>query len=164
VTVLTDLFGHQEWADAEHWRAIQACPDALSDARIKLRLHHIHVVQRALAWVVGSRDKGFEITTVEDFTDPELLKKYAQEYHVRIVPELLALTPEQLARRVAIPWFKDPPLELRVEEALLQCVMHSHYHRGQNATKLRERGGEPPMTDLIVWYWKGKPAADWTVR
>ena len=37
--------------------------------------------------------------------------------------------------------------------------MHSHYHRGQNATRLRELGGEPPMTDLIVWYWKGRPVA-----
>jgi uncharacterized damage-inducible protein DinB len=39
--------------------------------------------------------------------------------------------------------------------------MHSHYHRGQNATRLRELGGEPPMTDLIVWYWKGRPRPDW---
>jgi uncharacterized damage-inducible protein DinB len=39
--------------------------------------------------------------------------------------------------------------------------MHSHYHRGQNATRLRELGGEPPPTDLIVWYWKGRPAPEW---
>ncbi|MGH9369351.1 MAG: MFS transporter [Thermoanaerobaculia bacterium] len=29
------------------------------------------------------------------------------------------------------------------------------------ATRLRELGGEPPLTDLITWYWKGKPAAPW---
>jgi hypothetical protein len=32
---------------------------------------------------------------------------------------------------------------------------------GQNATRLRELGGAPPMTDLIVWYWKGRPLSDW---
>jgi uncharacterized damage-inducible protein DinB len=39
--------------------------------------------------------------------------------------------------------------------------MHSHYHRGQNATRLRELGGDPPGTDLITWIWKGRPAASW---
>jgi uncharacterized damage-inducible protein DinB len=40
--------------------------------------------------------------------------------------------------------------------------MHSQHHRGQNATRLRELGGEPPMTDLIVWYWKGRPGPRWS--
>jgi hypothetical protein len=35
-------------------------------------------------------------------------------------------------------------------KALLQGAMHSHYHRGQDATRLRELGGEPPMTDMMV--------------
>ena len=30
-----------------------------------------------------------------------------------------------------------------------------------NAVILRELGGEPPATDLIVWLWKGRPAPDW---
>ena len=38
-------------------------------------------------------------------------------------------------------------------------AMHSQWHRGQNAMRLRELGGEPPTTDLIVWYWKGRPSA-----
>ena len=40
--------------------------------------------------------------------------------------------------------------------------MHSHYHRGQNATRFRELGGEPPMTDFIVWLRDGQPAARWS--
>ncbi len=32
--------------------------------------------------------------------------------------------------------------------------MHCHYHRGQNASGLKELGGRLPLTDLIVWYWK----------
>ena len=39
--------------------------------------------------------------------------------------------------------------------------MHSQHHRAQNATRLRELGGKPPTTDLIVWYWKGRPAPHW---
>jgi uncharacterized damage-inducible protein DinB len=52
-------------------------------------------------------------------------------------------------------------MTLTVTEALTQCDMHSQHHRGQNATRLRELGGEPPPTDLIFWYWKGRPAPEW---
>jgi uncharacterized damage-inducible protein DinB len=161
--VLTDLLGHQAWADAEHWRALESHPPALADPAIKLRLHHIHIVQRAFAWTVGDREQPFEFTTVDDFPDVSMLKAYAREYYSRTLPALQALGPAQRAERIVIPWFQDPPLDLTVEEALLQCAMHSHYHRGQNATRLRELGGEPPPTDLIVWYWKGRPAADWNI-
>ncbi len=44
--------------------------------------------------------------------------------------------------------------------ALLQMTAHSNYHRAQNATRLRELGSKPPLTDLIFWYWKGQPEAE----
>src|SRR5262249_13698581 len=28
----------------------------------------------------------------------------------------------------------------------------------QNVTRFRDLGGEPPPVDLIVWFWKGRPA------
>jgi uncharacterized damage-inducible protein DinB len=159
--MLTDLLRHQEWADAEHWRAILASAASRDDAAIRTRLHHIHLVQRAFAWIVGDRPSEFEIRNVEDFPDLPSLNVYAQDYYLRLLPPLMALSPEQLSRAVDVPWFRDPPLTLRAEQALLQCAMHSHYHRGQNATRLRELGGEPPLTDLIVWYWKDRPGPSW---
>ena len=64
-------------------------------------------------------------------------------------------------RIVSIPFYRDKEFALRVDEALLQAVTHSHYHRAQNATRLRALGGEPPGTDLIVWYAKRRPAPRW---
>ena len=32
---LNELYAHQAWADAEHWRAIEAHPAALSDKAIR---------------------------------------------------------------------------------------------------------------------------------
>jgi uncharacterized damage-inducible protein DinB len=160
--MLQDLLRHQEWADAEHWRAIECCPAAAADQGVRARLHHIHLVQRAFAWIVGDRVERFAITKPEDFADMPALKLHATEYYARSFPLLLQLTADQLARRINVPWFQNPPLELRVDEALTQCVMHSHYHRGQNATRLRELGGEPPATDLIVWLWQGRPSANWS--
>ena len=100
-SLLRDFCGHQAWADAEHWWAIEAHAAASHDQVIRNPLHH------------------------------------------------------------SMPWFTNPPLSITVAEALTQCAMHSHYHRGQNATLLRELGGVPPATDLIVWQWKGRPAGTW---
>jgi uncharacterized damage-inducible protein DinB len=158
---LRGLYGHQEWADAEHWRAIGTHPAAREDDAVRTRLHHIHFVQRAFLWTVGDRQQQFVPTKAEDFATLDQLRSYAREYHEQMAPFLAGLSDARLAEQVSIVWFTDPPLTITVAEALTQCAMHSHYHRGQNATRLRELGGVPPTTDLIVWQWKGRPAGTW---
>jgi uncharacterized damage-inducible protein DinB len=159
--VLRDLYGHQAWADAEHWRAILAHAPAREDRAIRDRLHHLHLVQRGFLWAVTDQTVPFPFTKPDDFKVLTDLRAYAADYHDRITRMVAAVTDTRLAETIEIPWFTDPPLAITVAEALTQCAMHSHYHRGQNATRLRELGGEPPGTDLIVWYWKGRPAAVW---
>lgn len=159
--LLRDFCGHQAWADAEHWRAIEAHPPAAQDAAIKTRLHHIHIVQRAFLWAVGDRAAEFVVTTPEEFASLAALKDCARGAHDEIDRYLSVATAARLEERVSMPWFINPPLSITVTEALTQAAMHSHYHRGQNATRLRELGGEPPLTDLIAWYWKQRPGPDW---
>jgi uncharacterized damage-inducible protein DinB len=160
--LLRDFCGHHVWADAEHWRAIEAHAPAAEDSAIKARLHHIHMVQRVFVWAVGDRATGFTVTTPEEFPLLADLKQYARGSHEAFDRFLAGVTDARLEKRIEMPWFKDPPLSITVTEALTQCAMHSHYHRGQNATRLRELGGEPPLTDLIAWYWKDRPAPAWT--
>jgi uncharacterized damage-inducible protein DinB len=159
---LIDLYRHQEWADAEQWRAYEAHPASLSDKALWDRLHHIHLVQRFfLAIARGENVHAMTITKPEDYATPAALKTYAQEYHRGAEQFLSAADADALKRPINVPWFKDPALDLPIEQALLQAAMHSHYHRGQNATRLRELGGEPPTTDYIVWLWKNKPSPQW---
>ena len=159
--LLRDFCAHQAWADAEHWRAIEAYRPAADDAAIHARLHHIHMVQRAFAWAVGDRASALPLSTPEDFTSIAQLKAYARGSHDEIDRFIADVTDARLDSLIVMPWFGDPPLSISATEALTQCAMHSHHHRGQNATRLRELGGEPPMTDLIVWYWKNRPAPAW---
>jgi uncharacterized damage-inducible protein DinB len=159
--LLRDLFGHQAWADAEHWCAIGRHPPAREDTAIRTRLHHIHLVQRAFRWAVGDRSTEFQLSRPEDFPSFEQLQVYGRECQDELRRLFDAISDDRFAESITMPWMKDPPLSLTVTEALTQCAMHSHYHRGQNATRLRELGGEPPMTDLIVWYWKGRPSPDY---
>ena len=160
-TLLRDLCEHQAWADAEHWRAIETHSPAREDAAIRNRLHHLHLVQRLFIWAVGERATEFPFSKPEDFATFNDLKAFARESHARVEQFLAHVTDSRLSESVTFSWFKDPPLTITVTEALTQCAMHSQWHRGQNATRLRELGGEPPTVDLIVWYWKGRPEVHW---
>ena len=159
--ILRDMYDHQFWADAELWTAFAAHAPARDDKAIRDRLHHIHQVQRAFFWGVGGGKTTFTLTKPEDFATFEDLRTYARETHEQIRAGIAGLTAARLEEPIRIPWFKDPPLTITITEALTQCAMHSHHHRGQNATRLRELGGVPPSTDLIVWYWKGRPQPNW---
>jgi len=157
---LDELYAHQEWADAEHWRAFQAHPAALADKAIRERLLHIHLAQHGFLWVTSPERTDFAFKKLDDFPSMGDLKKYAQQ-GLKEMTELLKKTdPDRMEEIIDVPWFK-PPAKISVRHALTQVAMHSHYHRGQNATRLRELGGVPPMTDFIVWLRNGQPAAQW---
>jgi uncharacterized damage-inducible protein DinB len=158
---IEELYAHQEWADAEHWRAFEANPAALADKAICERLVHIHQVQYAFLWMAGPRTSGFEFKKLEDFSGMADLKSYAHKYHSAVRELLRQLDQTALEEILDAPWF-NPPVKLSRRQALMQAAMHSHYHRGQNATRLRELGGVPPMTDFIIWLRKGQPAAQWS--
>src|SRR5262249_60683178 len=80
-SLLRDLYGHQQWADAEHWRAIEAHPPAAADQALRTRLHHINLVQRAFQWLVGDRQSPLTITKPEDYPSLADLKSATREYH-----------------------------------------------------------------------------------
>jgi uncharacterized damage-inducible protein DinB len=157
---LAELYAHQEWADAEHWRALEAYRAALADGAIRERLHHIHLVQSAFLWVVGPRAAQFVMTKVEDYANIADLKTFARRYHSDMAAMLGELDDVRLESTIEVPWFQ-PPLKISVRHALTQAAMHSHYHRGQNATRLRELGAVPPGTDFIEWLRKGQPGPRW---
>jgi uncharacterized damage-inducible protein DinB len=156
---LTDLVAHMAWADAAHWRAVVAHDTACDDRTLRERLHHIHLVQHYFHSVVA--DGPFTMTRPADFLTLESLRQYGRDglEALRFVTGTLDPATADSAR--PIPWFTDPPLELTVSQALVQAAMHSQHHRGQNAVRLREIGAEPPATDMIVWWWKGRPAPHW---
>jgi uncharacterized damage-inducible protein DinB len=109
---------------------------------------------------VGPRTSPFAFKKLEDLASTGEFKAYAQAYHAEMDQLLQSITPVRLEEMIEVPWFQ-PPLKISVRHALTQAAMHSHYHRGQNATRLRELGGVPPGTDFIVWLRDGKPAAKW---
>jgi uncharacterized damage-inducible protein DinB len=163
--LLRDLFRHMEWADAIVWRAILASPSALSDAVMKAKLYHLHMVQRAFlnVWrdVPHSPNDGSELTVNE-------LAKWSHDYYGPLSKYIESLTESMLDQPVTLPWARFFASESRVDpavpslgETMMQVSSHSTYHRGQVNARLRELGDTPPLTDFIAWIWFSRPAAEW---
>ena len=160
---IRDLFGHQEWADAELWKAISVQEGALEDEHIDKRFRHFHATQYAYLLLLRGEEADVRKFAARygDSVPIETVKMHAIEIHLESARFLETLPEPRLDERVLIPWFKGPSFIVTYAQALTQVAMHSHYHRGQNATRLRELGGKPPILDFVHWIWKGRPKAEW---
>jgi uncharacterized damage-inducible protein DinB len=74
--------------------------------------------------------------------------------------EDLAATLESsnLDKMIALPRGPKGPFEVPAGVLLLQALTHSQHHRGQNASRIRQLGATPPMTDFVIWYALGRPS------
>jgi uncharacterized damage-inducible protein DinB len=159
LSLFRELHAHQAWADAEHWRFILAEPAAIGDGEVRDRLHHLHVVQQAFLRILKREELDLPAllktpSTVHDLLDP------VKQYHSTVSTYLENLVQDDLDRRLDVPWFEGG-FQPTVAEALLQVPMHSQYHRGQNAMRVRQLGGKPVDTDYIEWVMKGRPDPQW---
>jgi uncharacterized damage-inducible protein DinB len=162
---LRALVQHMEWADAETWKAALKVEAAARDARLLDRLQHLHTVQQVYQQVW--RGEGKDVPAAGSFADLGVLLAWARPGYAGLRAFVEALDAEGLGRPVRFPWAAE--IEKRygaagpatVGESILQVVLHTTYHRGQVATRVRELGGEPPTTDFILWIWRGRPAPAW---
>lgn len=156
---LSDLYGHQAWADAEHMRVIKQHPQALADDKIHARLFHYNLTQRAFLLIAKAGELSFPDR--KNIPPVSALMELLRECNDEALAFVNSVSDTRIQEIVTIPWFRNPPIRITVGQALTQAAMHSHYHRGQNAARMRELGIEPPPTDLIFWWWKDRPQANW---
>jgi uncharacterized damage-inducible protein DinB len=163
-SLIQDLFAHQEWADAELWKAVESCPGALDKEDIAKRFRHFHSTQYGYLHLLQEKklDMKAFVSRYGDSIPIQTVKQNAIETHLELAKFLADMPEAALNENVIIPWFKDPTVTVTTTQALIQVAMHSQYHRGQNATRLREVGGTPPTVDFVLWILKGRPKAEWT--
>ncbi|UCF18634.1 MAG: hypothetical protein JSU87_11875 [Gemmatimonadota bacterium] len=156
---------HMEWADSLVWESVLALPEARSDAALRERLYHSHIVQWAYLQIW--RGEPLEMREASSFEDLRAIHAWVRDYY-RQVAALLAEEDEgALRREIRFPWAQQlverwgSARSATFVETLIQIASHTSYHRGQINTRLRELGGKPPLTDFIAWIWMGRPAPAW---
>lgn len=150
--LLQELVRHQVWADAAHWKALHENSTLLEDLEIQKRLNHMVMALRMLtALAQGGTQNPSGMTDIEP---TEQLEAALGKANAELIE---ALNTIDLQKSIALPRGPQGPWEAPAGVLLLQAIMHSQHHRGQNASRMRQLGATPPMTDFVIWYALGQP-------
>jgi uncharacterized damage-inducible protein DinB len=162
---LQGLLDHMAWADASTWKAVSAVPGAEADRRLCDLLYHLHTVQ----WVYLQVWRGETPSVPEISSLPNLpaIAAWARPYYRELSAFTAGIGAAELSQELKIPWASEvarrygSAAPATLGQTVLQVVLHTTYHRAQVASRLRELGGEPPVTDFIAWVWQQQPRAEW---
>jgi uncharacterized damage-inducible protein DinB len=150
--LLLDLARHQAWADGEHWKALRENAALSEDAEIRKRLNHMVTAQTMLTMLArGETPDPAGMKELDSIDELEAAMGKAQ------ADLAAALGTTDLDKTIALPRGPHGPWEAPAGVLLLQALTHSQHHRGQNASRMRQLGATPPMTDYVIWYALGRP-------
>jgi len=158
ITDFKILFEFNSWANA---RTIQAL-DTLQEEKLYVDLKNsfgsihgtlVHLCGAEDIWLqrLNGADRGVFMKK-EDYPTYAMVKAKCDEMEMGWKKYLLQLTDEQLAKPLTFHNLKGEKVTQIVWQSLHHLVNHSTYHRGQITTMIRQSGGTPIGTDLIVFY------------
>lgn len=150
--LLLELARHQAWADAAHWRILRENGTLREDPEIRKRLNHMVTTLRMLSGL--ARGSAPDPSTMKEIESIDQLESALQKANADLIENIDTL---DLQKMIALPRGPQGPWEAPAGVLLLQAITHGQHHRGQNASRMRQLGATPPMTDLILWCALGLP-------
>lgn len=150
--LLRDLARHQAWADMVHCKALHENSTLLEDPEIRQRLNHMVMALRMLTAL--ARGETPDPSAMKNTLPVAELEEATGKANVEL---LNALDTVDLQKMITLPRGPKGPWEAPAGVILLQAITHGQHHRGQNASRMRQLGATPPMTDFVVWYAIGRP-------
>lgn len=157
--VIKDIYAHQEWADASHWRVILGSEAARKDPELKERLVHLHAAQQV--WLGRWQGVSLPFPKAGDHATIEDTFHFAQACHAALRAFLSLRKEADMAEATTYTNLAGAAFTQPLGDLMLHLAFHSQYHRGQNAARLRALGTPAPGTDLVNWQREGRPAARW---
>jgi uncharacterized damage-inducible protein DinB len=152
VETLLDMARHQAWADTAHWKTLRENTALLEDSEIRTRLNHMVTAAKMLMALAQGQTPS--TAAVSEIGSIDELETSMGKAHGDLAA---TLTSVDLDKMIALPRGPKGPFEAPAGVLLLQALTHSQHHRAQNASRMRQLGATPPMTDFVIWYALGRP-------
>jgi len=150
--LMQDMARHQAWADTAHWKALHENQALRDDLEIRKRLNHMIMATRMLTGL--ARGESPDPSGMKEIEPADRLEEAMAAANAELLAAVETVDPQKM---VALPRGPKGPWEAPAGVLLLQAITHSQHHRGQNASRMRQLGLTPPMTDFVVWYALGRP-------
>src|SRR5579884_3981150 len=148
VALIRELFQYQAHADTAILMAVRSHEWASRDRSIVTLFHHILVAHRF--WIHLCEGAPFHVEA--ESVVPGSLEEIATLFERTQAQEFAwmdRLSDDDLERTLESPYL--PGRKVTIRQGLTQVCLHSQWHRGQLAARLRALGGEPPAIDYILW-------------
>ena len=137
-------FAYDAWANSEVLTGLRA---SARPAAPPLQLL-AHILSAERLWLERIRKQPQSLPVWPDFTLDQCEAQIAEL--ARLWREFLGeISPAGLSEEVTYKNSKGEPWTSTVEDILTHVVLHSAYHRGQIASKVRAGGEKPAYTDFI---------------
>ena len=150
--ILLDMARHQAWADAAHCKMLRENTTLAEDAEIRTRLNHMLMALKMFTTL--ALGKAPDASGMKEIDSIDELEASMGKAHGDLAATLESA---DLDKMIALPRGPNGPYEAPAGVLLLQALMHSQHHRAQNASRMRQLGATPPMTDFLIWYASGRP-------
>lgn len=146
-------FAYDAWANTRAFSSLREQGDAGPDARSIFA----HLLAAQLVWLSrlggeSARGETWPTLTLEQ------CGRYVRELPGRWVALLDQLTADSLLETVAYTTSGGQSFETPVRDILLHVLIHSGYHRGQVASRVRALGLVPAETDYLLYVLRENDA------
>jgi uncharacterized damage-inducible protein DinB len=139
-----DALSKLPWAEV-------AAPKGLSfDSARNVFIHMTLVEDRWINYVIPNRFSEWKDSDFEKFQNIESLRHYANQTKISTEKFLKNLTPQDLNRKITIPWGNKPDSQITLETALVHMVIEDMIHCGELSALLWQMGQEAPY----VAFWR----------
>jgi uncharacterized damage-inducible protein DinB len=140
------------WADGVYWKALRENTTLLDDTEIRKRLNHMAAALARLT--TRAKGKTPDPSDAQEIGPADELEAALAKANAELIEAINTL---DLQKMVAVPRGPKGPWEAPAGVLLLQGIMHSQHHRGQNGARMRQLGATLPTTDFVIWYALGGP-------
>jgi uncharacterized damage-inducible protein DinB len=145
-----EAFSKLPWAEIVEPKGISF------DSMRNVFLHLTFVEDRWINYILQGRFNEWVDPDFENYTDITTLKVYKERVQGSTEEYLRKLTPEELNRRIQVPWGNTPKTEIAVEIALTHMVLEDMIHYGELSALLWQMNFAPYLGFWRYVYEKQK--------
>lgn len=160
MSILHSLFKYKAWANEELLAAVgKLDPEAQKDARhLAIRiLNHTYVVDRIFAAHLTGKTHPYTFANTTETPTLEQLREQIAQSDRWYADYAAAVTPAQLAEKLAFAFTDGDKGRMTREEMLLHVTTHGGYHRGAVGRVLVQAGAQPPRDIFTTYLHSAQP-------
>jgi len=118
-------------------------------------LHALDVEDMLINYIIPDKYEGWARKDYGKFADISSIEKRVDEVEGKVDTYLANLTQRELDKKVRLPWRKDPPLILRVEDVLVAVAVEDASHMGELIAILWQIDRQPPFLSWSSFLEQG---------